>query len=376
MKTTILAVGDIGPSRPDPSQCFALSNDLLHSADLAVCQLEFNLSNRGSRLPQVRHTDRSPPETALVIRDAGFHVVTFAGNHCMDWGAEAFFDTIGALKHAGLDVVGVGATIAEARQPAIRTVGGQKIAFLSASSILPHDFWATEKRPGCVPMRAHTVYEQIEQDQPGTPARIHTFAFRDDLEALCRDVRAAKVQADIVIVSMHWGIHFVPAVIADYQREVGHALIDAGADLILGHHAHILKGIEIYRGKAIFYSLGNFAIDLPMTQEHAASKGFREIQALSPGWEPDFTSLYNFPPDSRMTMIVRIDIEGGAIKAVGFYPAFINSNAQPAPVSADDPRFSKIAEYMRWCCAEAGFKTDLQPVGDLIWLTSIGSAGN
>jgi hypothetical protein len=86
-------------------------------------------------------------------------------------------------------------------------------------------------------------------------------AHRDDLAALCADVAQARREADLVIVSLHWGIHFVPAVIADYQREVAHAAIDAGAELILGHHAHILKGVELYRGKAIFYSLGNLLFD-------------------------------------------------------------------------------------------------------------------
>lgn len=362
----LIAVGDIGPNRPDPNQCFDLSRDLLRTGDLTFCQLECNLTNRGARLPQVRHTHRSPPETAVAIRDAGFDVVSFAGNHCMDWGAEAFFDTIEALKGAGMDVPGVGANIAEARIPAIREVEGVKVAFLAASSILPMAFWAEKNRPGCVPMRAHTLYEQIEHDQPGTPARIHTFAHRDDLAALIADVQAARAQADVVIVSLHWGIHFVPATIADYQREVGHALIDAGADLILGHHAHILKGIEWYRGKAIFHSLGNFAIDLPMDKEHAAGKGFKEIQALSPGWEPDFESLYNFPPDSRMTLFVRAELTRDGIGDLAFKPAWINSNAQPAPLDASDERFARVADYVRWCSEEAGLPVVLTEDGEWV----------
>ena len=363
---TLIAVGDIGPNRPEVSECFALSRDLLRSGDLTFCQLECNLTDRGARLPQVRHTHRSPPGSAHAIADAGFDVVSFAGNHCMDWGAEAFFDTMGALKGASMDVVGVGANIGEARVPVIREVEGVRVAFIAASSILPMHFWADEKRPGCVPMRAHTIYEQIEHDQPGTPARIHTYAHRDDLAALVADVRAAREAADVVIVSLHWGIHFVPATIADYQREVGHALIDAGADLILGHHAHILKGIEWYRGKAIFHSLGNFAIDLPMTPEHAQGKGFKEVQALSPGWEPDFESLYNFPPDSRMTMFVRAELTKDGLGKLEWRPAWINANAQPAPLDASDERFAKVVDYVRWCSAEAGLPVGLTVDGEWV----------
>src|SRR5437870_4072981 len=82
-------------------------------------------------------------------------------------------------------------------------------------------------------------------DQPGTPARVQTFAHRDDLADLVEDVRREKQGGRFVIVSVHWGIHFIPAVIADYQRDVAHAAIDAGADAVVGHHAHILKGVEI-----------------------------------------------------------------------------------------------------------------------------------
>jgi poly-gamma-glutamate capsule biosynthesis protein CapA/YwtB (metallophosphatase superfamily) len=366
MSVLFRAVGDIGPNRPEPGECFALVADLLREADLTFCQLECNITERGERLPQVRHTHRAIPAAAQAIRDAGLQVVCFASNHCMDWGAEGFFDTIERLEQAGCQALGVGKDIAAARRPVIREIDGVRTAFVAACSILPPQFWADEKRPGCVPMRAHTVYEQIEIDQPGTPARIHSFAFKDDLAALVNDVRSARTQADVVIVSLHWGIHFIPATIADYQTEVAHALIDAGADLILGHHAHILKGVEVYRGKPIFYSVGNFAIDLPMTPEHAQSTGFREIQALSPGWEPDFASLYNFPPDSRMTMIVEARLKSDGIEEIGFRPAFINRDAQPEPLTAHDARFGQIVDYMRWCTTEAGLNARYEVAGDLV----------
>lgn len=366
MSILFRAVGDIGPNRPEPSECFALAEDLLQEADLTFCQLECNITDRGERLPQVRHTHRAVPAAAQAIRDAGLQVVCFASNHCLDWGQDGFFDTIHHLEQAGCQVLGVGKDIAAARRPVIREIDGVRVAFVAACSILPPQFWADEKRPGCVPMRAHTMYEQIEIDQPGTPARIHSFAFKDDLAALVEDVRIAREEADVVIVSLHWGIHFIPATIADYQTEVAHALIDAGADLILGHHAHILKGVEVYRGKPIFYSVGNFAIDLPMSPEHARGKGFREIQALSPGWEPDFESLYNFPPDSRMTMMVEARLTNDGIVGAGFRPAFINRNAQPEPLLANDERFRQVVDYMRWCTLEAGLNAQYEIAGDLV----------
>lgn len=360
----VLAVGDVAPSRPDPDTLFDGVRDALTAADIAFCQLEINLTERGERLPQVRHTDRTHPDTAAALRRAGFDVVSCAGNHCLDWGNDGLFDTLEALKGAGLDVVGAGANIAEARTPVVRTVKGQRIAFLAYSSILPTGFWAEDNRPGCAPMRAWTHYEQIEHDQPGTPARIHTFANRDDLAALENDVRRAREAADVVLVSLHWGIHFVPAVLADYQLEVGRAAIDAGADAVLGHHAHILKGMEIYRGRPIVFSLCNFAVDLPMTPEHAASKGFREIQKLHPAWEPDFESTYNFPPDSRRTVVASLEIADGALAGFSLLPAYVSRQSRPEILGADDPRFTEVADYLEEITLEAGLDTRYRRDGD------------
>jgi poly-gamma-glutamate synthesis protein (capsule biosynthesis protein) len=214
-------------------------------------------------------------------------------------------------------------------------------------------YWAEPSRPGCAPLRAHTLYEQIEHDQPGTPPRIRTFAHAEDLAAMCADIRAAKAQADIVLVSQHWGIHFVRATIADYQREVARAAIEAGADAILGHHAHILKGAEVIAGRPVFYSLCNFATDLRMDPEHAARKSFREIQKLGENWEPDFGSLYNFPPASRLSAIVRLEIEHGRIKETSLIPLWIDRDAVPQPLARADARFDQVHEYLQAVTGEA-----------------------
>lgn len=368
MTVILHAVGDVAPDREDPNECFALAAAALRDADIGFCQLECNLTTRGVRLPQARHTHRGPVSSGCAMKAAGIDVVSFAGNHCMDWGPEGLADTISNLEGAGLDVVGVGSNIDEARAPVICDVNGTRVAFLAYSSILPEAYWATETRAGCAPLRAHTLYEQIEIDQPGTPARIRSFPFREDLDAVVHDIASARAAADFVVVSLHWGIHFVPAVLAEYQREVARRVIDAGAGLILGHHAHILKGIEFYRGRAIFYSLGNFAVDLRMTPEHAASKGFREIQALSPGWEPNVGSLYNFPPDSRMTLIARAAIEKDGRCELSFLPAFINDDAQAEVISSSDERFGRVVDYVQWCCRDQALDARLERDGDAVRL--------
>jgi capsule synthesis protein PGA_cap len=342
----LLAVGDVGPSRPDPNTLFDRVRGCLQLADVAFMQLELPISKRGARLPQVRHTDRAPAASAEAFRRAGFSVVSCAGNHCMDFGAEALFDTIAALEGSSLKVVGVGENIRQARRPVFVDAKGRRVAFLAYSSILPIGYWAEENRGGCAPMRAWTLYEQIEHDQPGTPCRVHTFPNREDLAALIEDVRSAKAQADFVAVSLHWGIHFVPGVIADYQRDVGRAAIDAGADVILGHHAHILKGVDVYRGKPIFYSLCNFAMDLPVDEKHAQSKGFREIQKLHPEWRLDHNITYNFPPDSRYSLVVKCVLRQGKSARVSVLPVFIGPMSQPEVLESHDPRFTEVKAYL------------------------------
>ena len=365
MNGIVLATGDLAPDRDAPDECFAATAALLNAAELVFGQLETSFATRGTRLPQARHAVMAKPECAAAVARAGFDVLSFAGNHCLDWGNEAFFETLQHLEAAGVAVVGVGANIAEARRPVIRTLSdGTRVAFLAYSSILPQAYWAEANRPGCAPMRAHTLYEQVEHDQPGTPARIHTWAHAGDLAAMEDDIRAAKRVADVVLVSHHWGIHFVRAVIADYQREVARAAVAAGADAILGHHAHILKGIECIEGRPVFHSLCNFTTDLRMTPEHAARPSFKEIQKLGENWEPDFESLYNFPPASRLSMIARLHIAGGRIREAGFLPVFIDRDAVPRTVSPADPRGIEVIDYLRAVTQEAGLNGRFTPRGD------------
>ncbi|MBF9042256.1 CapA family protein [Rhodobacterales bacterium HKCCE4037] len=366
MSCRFIAVGDVAPDREDPATIFAHVRDRIRAADLGYCQLEVNLTTRGQRVPQARHTMRGKPEIADALVDTGLSIVSFAGNHTMDWGPEGMFDTLANLDRAGAKHMGAGATIAEARAPIIEERNGVTVGFLSVNSILPQNYWADDDKPGCAPMRAFTVYEQVEHDQPGTPARVHTYSHREDLDALTDSIRALKAQADVVILSHHAGIHFVPAVIPDYQREVAFAAIDAGADMVLGCHAHILKGMEFHRGKPIIHSLANFALDLKMTPEHAASRGFREIQTLSPGWEPDFTSSYNFPPDSRMSIAVEATLTEDGVTDLALLPIWIDRDAAPRFLTAEEPEFDKTLSYLREITRTANLPTRYAADGDLI----------
>jgi poly-gamma-glutamate capsule biosynthesis protein CapA/YwtB (metallophosphatase superfamily) len=352
------AVGDIGPDRADPNSIFRHVTDTIKQSDVAFTQLEVNLSNRG-----VGHRENARnPDIAAAIKNAGFNVVSFAGNHCLDAGVEAFSDTIINLKKQNLNVIGVGQNITEARKPAIVETRGTKIAFLAYNSILHEGYWAEENKPGCSPLRARTFYEPIDPSQPGTPSRAHTFPNRIDLEAMIQDIKRLRSQSDLIVVSMHCGIHFMPAAIAEYQRVLAHAAIDAGADLILQHHAHILKGVEVYSGKVIFYSLCNFALELRLiTKGRATDPHFKELsRSLNPDWKPPYPEYpsFPFPPDSRKSLIAKCLISNKKIKKVSFLPTIINRDAEPEILSSNDDRFVEIVKYMEDITRDQGLDTE------------------
>ncbi len=364
-KVSICAVGDVGISREHSRALFAYTAEIFQKADIAFCQNERIYTQR-SNLASRDWTKACDPKLASILKTVGFHVVSFTGNNTMKLGAEAMFDTIDILRKNGLAVVGAGENIKEARKPVIIDRKGMRVAFLGYASVIRSGEEATNDRSGCAPMRASTCYQQTDY-QPGTPPKILTFANRDDLEAMKEDIKEAKSIADVVVVSMHWGIHFLPAVIAMYEKEVAHAAIDTGADLILGHHAHVLKGIELYKGKAIFYNMGNFAFDLPYDVIAERLRGSSEYNDLvehydwkfEPEWE-----AYPFPHECRKSMIVKCTLNHKQVEKVSFLPVLINRQAQPEVIRHDDKNFGELVAYMEKITISQKLDTKYRVEGD------------
>jgi poly-gamma-glutamate capsule biosynthesis protein CapA/YwtB (metallophosphatase superfamily) len=259
-------VGDVVPVEElSASPAVARAMSLLRTAGLAFGNLEAAVSRRGAPAEKL-YSLRADPNSIDGLYDLGFRVMTVANNHALDYGVEAFLDTLSTLKQKGILPVGGGQHTQEAWQPAILSLDGLRIAFLGAASTLPPGFAAGEDRPGIAPIHVTETFQidpTLSLEQPGSAPYVHTRAWPEDVETAQAAVRNARALADFVIVSMHWG---VPPLwrapsqrdLACYQQPVGHALIQAGADLVVGHHPHSLQGIEVYRGRPIFYSLGNF----------------------------------------------------------------------------------------------------------------------
>lgn len=344
-------VGDTAPKRDDMDSIFAKTGDFLRSADLLFGQLEAVVTDKGAPACQSRLPLRIYPSAAETLKRAGFDVMSNAGNHIMDWGYEGYYDTMHYMKKAGIDIVGAGDNLDEARKPVIKVLDdGTKIGFLAYCSILPQDYWALPDRPGANPMRGITAAPCKEHDQPGTPVRIFSWPHPDDLQNMLDDIAALRPQVDILVVSQHWGIHFTPAVIADYQRYVGHFALDAGADIVVGHHTHILKGIEVYKGKPLVYSLANFATEGPAAYFegkqgliHDSRHG--DIRQLNEDFKKN--PKRTMPFDSCMTILLKMIVENKKVKQVSYIPVWIDDDTFiPEIVKPDDERFMKIINYM------------------------------
>ena len=205
----------------------------IQAADYFVTNEEFPFSTRGTPAPDKQFTFRVHPEKVKLMQEMGIDLVTLANNHALDYGRDAMLDTIDTLDHAGIRHVGAGKNLAEARKPAIVELNGRTFAFIGATRVYPEADWAAGT------------------DSAGM------FSAYDGGAQLAEEVKAAKQQADYVIAYVHWGIER-EEMPNEVQKSIAHRLVDAGADLVVGAHPHVLQGIEYYQGVPIAYSLGNF----------------------------------------------------------------------------------------------------------------------
>lgn len=205
----------------------------IRAADYFVTNEEFPFSTRGTPAPDKQFTFRVHPEKVKLMQEMGIDLVTLANNHALDYGRDAMLDTIDTLDHVGIRHVGAGKNLAEARKPAIVELNGRTFAFIGATRVYPEADWAAGT------------------DSAGM------FSAYDGGAALAEEVKAAKQQADYVIAYVHWGIER-EEMPNEVQKSIAHRLVDAGADLVVGAHPHVLQGLEYYQGVPIAYSLGNF----------------------------------------------------------------------------------------------------------------------
>lgn len=239
-RVTLAFVGDILPAstvgalmdKNGVDYPFAGSAATIQAADIAAGNLETPITNRGTPAENKTYVFRGKPEYLAGIKNAGFDVLTLANNHTLDQGWEGLSDTMDYLDDAKLQHMGSGADAKEAFTPVVIESHGISVAYLGVTNVVPEGSWKAGK------------------DHPGVA---DTYDTRPAIAA----IQSAKKLADIVVVMVHWGNERQQQP-KQAQFDVGHAFIDAGADLVIGSHPHVLQGFEYYKGKWIAYSLGNF----------------------------------------------------------------------------------------------------------------------
>jgi poly-gamma-glutamate synthesis protein (capsule biosynthesis protein) len=213
--------------------------EYLSGADLTLANLEN---------PVVRDAVYHPEATTFtgdlrlmpVLQQAGIDGVTLGNNHILDAGTAGLLETLGHLQDAGIAYAGAGGNLEAAREPMIFDLGETRVGVLSYQGVPSYDWaWATETAPGTAPL----VEDVMEED-----------------------IRRLRPRVDLVVVMPHWGKEYI-ATPEPGQVDLAHAAIDAGADLIVGGHAHWPKGMEVYEGKPIFYGVGNFLLDQSWSEE-------------------------------------------------------------------------------------------------------------
>ena len=217
---------------PDDPYPFTYTAEFLRGFDLTIGNLECVISQLGQPVPK-SYNFRGDARAYDRLQNAGFDLVSVANNHSGDYGKEAFVDEFLTLPSRSLTPIGGGLNQQQAHMPVFRTVRDTTIAFLAYDEIDPYSFAATDTTPGHAWLTA---------------------------EALQQDIAVARASADVVIPFVHWGVEYYTGLTA-HQRQLAQVALDAGADLVVGAHPHVIEPYETYKGKLIVYSLGNFVFD-------------------------------------------------------------------------------------------------------------------
>ncbi len=212
----------------------------LNQADIAVGNLECAIASGGEPFPGKYYTFRAYPTLAQGLGRSGLNVMSLANNHVLDFGVAGFEETMRHLEEQGIAHLGAGANLEEAARPLIREINGIRIALVAFVSYAPPGFIAADGAPGV--------------------------NYLSDLERMVQQVAEAREQADAVVVILHGGTEYSKTS-NEGQRAAARTAIDAGADLVVGHHPHVLQETEIYRGRLIVYSLGDFVFDIDNLDE-------------------------------------------------------------------------------------------------------------
>ena len=265
MQRQLLLTGDVNlVNVDDPRAPFARVAATLRAADLLFGNFECCLYAPAAERSLADEGFYAPPAAGEALAFAGYHAIGTANN--VNYGPDAIPHSLRELDRLGIAHTGSGANHAAAYAPAIIERKGMRFGLLQRTSVYwPTNHEAGEHSAGVAVIRGHTAYqlplhktrpEVPPANRPGVPPVIVTWADPQYLARFREEVAALRRQVDVVIASHHWGLY---QEVLEYMREIAHAAIDAGADVVVGHGPHFVLPVEIYKGKPIFYGMGNFS---------------------------------------------------------------------------------------------------------------------
>jgi poly-gamma-glutamate capsule biosynthesis protein CapA/YwtB (metallophosphatase superfamily) len=347
----LVFLGDIILDVADPDHWLSGIADITRTADVAIGHLEVPHTRRGTELVGDVPAPGADPDNLAALSRAGIAALSMAGNHIADCGAEGISDTCAALDRLGIVHTGAGATLADAKRPVWLERDGRRIVLLSYNCVGPEISWATADRAG-------SAYVAVRPPDGG-PARPQAELVDIDNAScadMAADIAAVREPDTLVVVALHKGITHRPAELARYERPLTHAAIDAGADVVVGHHAHIVRGIELYRNRPIYHGLGNGVVvthALSPGQDHAARAEWVERRKRMFGFEPDPAyTLAPFHPEAVNGMIGAVRWLSSGKLDIGYYPVFFEAPGRP--ILATTAQAAEIAQYIERIGVQAG----------------------
>lgn len=354
-------VGDVLIDCSQPEEAFRHVKPVLDDGDIRFANCEGAYSCVEHSPPLSRFGLVADPENVKALSYAGVDVMSCANNLITQSGNGVMLETLEHLRDNRIATVGAGVNLEEATRPAYVAARGLKVATVAYTSVFNDNHEATKNYAGVAPMRAWDLRRAGRGWRPGQIESVGSHSHHDDVAMLKMRISEARKNADIVLASFHWGDTSRPGVVTAHEKQTARQAIDFGADVVIGHHQHSIRGCEWYNGRPIFYGLGHFTFHVNTRSENFAALrseyGMREFDddstdyhyGIAPrrGWP-----LLPFPPEMRMTMIGLAEIGGdGNVDAVGALPCVINRDGQVEPLSVDHPEGQKVLSYMEWACA-------------------------
>jgi hypothetical protein len=365
----LAAVGDVFIERSNPETALAGVRPLFDAADLVFGNFEGVLTDRHPVVPGGSGASLVPVAGVAGLRD--FDVLTLANNHSMDAGRGGLADTVAALTELEVEPVGAGANRAEALTPRVLERGGVRLAVLAVTAVLQHGAEARAGTPGVAPLRAEDCYLPPYPGVrcPGVPPRVLSILDETDWEGLAAAIGAAKAGGAVVAVSAHWGDHTRPWVLTDHEQLCAELIAEAGADLILGHHQHFLRGVQHVAGVPVWYGLGHAVFDQPRLGAQFAADGV-DLAAIGPAGlalafgeygiypRPEHPA-FPFHPLARRTVVAVAELDAGAVRRCGVVPCLIDDDGVARPVAPDSPDWPVLTGFLLECQARAGLSTEV-----------------